>query len=499
MGQGNKNLKRNVRPAAPALLQKIDVISNENKDSSVSLISGTVRVLYWESILADTVSASVVFTDAGNTMTRTKKGQGNGKKRKKVSAVEGLPIIGEEEVSLKFTDNNDNTISFGGSSDNNLYINKITALPTDSQTTNKSYEINLVSKEYIDNEKSRVRVCRRGEVSDHVKFILEDVLKTEKDILLDDTKEPLDYIGNNRKPFYAINRLSTKAVSAENQGLGDSAGYFFFETSEGYHFKSIDTLLSGKQKKSIIYNETPDTAGKGIPPGYDIKALTLDVENRINVQKKLQQGAYSTRRIVLDPYDTYLDTTILDAFSEEGQKKIDQEGIKLAGKRLPTPNKKFAKSGSDSEFSRTVFALDSTGYRCIGGTEEQLDESKSENLKTKLIVNQSIMRYNQLFASQITITIPGEFSLHAGDTVFLDIPQISESENKACGDEVNKEDGGLYIITDLCHYITAKETYTKLNLIRDSFGRDGNPTKGKTFSNDQASKVMDANFLPNIK
>jgi hypothetical protein len=482
MGQGNKNLKRNVRPAAPALLQRIDVISNESKDSSVSLISGTVRVLYWESILSDTVSASVVFTDAGNTMTRTKKGQGHGKRRKKVSAVEGLPIVGEERVSLKFTDNNDNTISFSQSSDNNLYINKITALPTDSQTTNKSYELSLVSKEYIDNEKSRVRVCRRGEVSDHVKFILEDVLKTEKEILLDDTKEPLDYVGNNKKPFYAINKLSTKAVSAENQGLGDSAGYFFFETSEGYHFKSIDTLLSGTQKKSIIYNETPDTAGKGIPPGYDIKALTLDIENRINVQKKLQMGAYSTRSITFDPFSTQYDVQTLDAFSEEGQKKIEGEGIKLAGKRLPTPNKEFAKPGMDSEFSRTTFLLYSTGQLNMGKSEEQLNECQDENLKTRLIVNQSIMRYNQLFASQITITIPGEFSLHAGDTVFLDIPQISESENKSCGDEVNKEDGGLYIIADLCHYITAKETYTKLNLIRDSFGRDGNPTKGKTFN-----------------
>ena len=471
------------RAAAPALLQKIDVISNESKTSSVSLVSGTVRVLYWESILSDSVSASVVFTDAGNTMTRTKKtGRGNRKSKKKVSAVEGLPIIGEEQVELKFTDNSENTISFGKSSDNNLYINKITALPTDSQTTNKSYELNLVSKEYIDNEKARVRVCRRGEVSDHVEFILKEVLKSEKEIDLDDTKEPLDYVGNNKKPFYAINKLSTKAVSSENQGLGASAGYFFYETSEGYHFKSIDTLLSGTQKKSIIYNETPDTAGKGIPPGYDIKALTLDVENRINVQKKLQMGAYSTRSIIFNPFDNYLDTTTLDAFSEEGQKKINQEGIKLAGKRLPVQNDTFTKPGLDSEFSRTTFLLSSTGQRNMGGTEEQLDECTDENLKTKLIVNQSIMRYNQLFASQIIITIPGEFSLHAGDTIFLDIPQISESENKSCGDQVNVEDGGLYIIADLCHYITAKETYTKLNLIRDSFGRDGNPTKGKTFN-----------------
>ena len=463
-GQGNKNLKRTVRKSAPALLQRLDVISNENKSTSVSLLNGTVRVLYWESILADTVSASVIFTDAGNTMTRTKKGQGAGKRRKKVSAVEGLPIIGNEQVSLQFTDNNDNTIDF----DNSLYINKITALPTDSQTTTKSYEIGLVSKEFIDNEKVRVRVCRRGEVSDHAKFILEDVLKTEKEIDLDDTSSPLDYIGNNKKPFYALNTLSTKAVSAENQEFGDSAGYFFWETSKGYNFKSIDTLLSGEQKKSIIYNETPDSAGT--PKGYDLKALTLDVDNRVNVQKKLQMGAYNTRRIVFDPFNNNYEVQTMDAFNTE-------EKLKLGGKRLPILNDTFAKDGLDSDFSRTTFVLSTTGQLNVGKTEEQLEESKNENLKVKEIVNQSIMRYNQLFASQITITIPGEFSLHAGDTVFLDIPQISESENKACGDDVNEEDGGLYIIADLCHYITAKETYTKLNLIRDSFGRSGSFTK----------------------
>ena len=471
MGQGNKNLNRTVRKSAPSLLQRLDVISNEDKNTSVSLLNGTVRVLYWESILADTVSASVIFTDAGNTMTRTKKGQGHGKRRKKVSAVEGLPILGQEKIALQFTDNNDNTIDF----DKSLSINKITALPTDSQTTTKSYEIVLVSNEFFDNSKVRVRVPKRGEISDYVKFILEDVLKTEKKIDLDDTSSPLDWCPNNIKPFYAINKLSPKAVSAENQGLGESAGYFFWETSEGYHFKSIDTLLSGEQKKSIIYNETPDSAGT--PKGYDLKALTLDVENRINVQKKLEMGAYSTRRIVFDPFNGNYEVSTIDAFGAEGQKAINDSGMKLAGERLPVLNDAYKKEGLDAEFARTTFLTATTGQLFMGKTDEQLEKSKEENLKVKNVVNQSIMRYNQLFASQITITIPGEFSLHAGDTVFVDIPQISESENKACGDDVNEEDGGLYIIADLCHYITAKETYTKLNLIRDSFGRSGSFTK----------------------
>ena len=60
-GKGNKNKKTTVRPSAPALLQTIDVVSKENKNSTVSLISGTVRVLYYESILQDSIRASVVL------------------------------------------------------------------------------------------------------------------------------------------------------------------------------------------------------------------------------------------------------------------------------------------------------------------------------------------------------------------------------------------------------------------------------------------------------
>lgn len=480
-GKGNKNKKTTVRPSAPALLQTIDVVSKENKNSTVSLISGTVRVLYYESILQDSIRASVVFNDAGNTMTRTVKtgGQGNNNSRtredkKKISAVEGLPIVGKEQVSLKFTDNKDNTIKFSSSGKNPLIVNEITTLPTDSQTTTKAYELDLVTQEFIDNDEVRVRYCSAETLSEQVKKVFDEVLKTEKNLDIEDTKNSMNYIGKNRKPFYVINDLSKKSVSAGSQELGFSAGYFFFETSEGYKFKSIDTLLSQQKKISIIYNETPDTSGKGIPPEYDVKALTLDVDNRINVQRKNALGTYKMRSISINPFDTEYKTKITNAYENEDK-------LKLAGKGLPIENEVFSKEGSDVNFTRTTYYLTTVGQKHIGDTDtDQIQKAEEENFEKNEVVNQSIMRYNQLFASQITITIPGEFSLHAGDAVFMDIPQIGESQNKACGDEVNKEDGGLYIIADLCHYITAKETYTKLNLIRDSFGRDGNPTKGKT-------------------
>ena len=70
------------------------------------------------------------------------------------------------------------------------------------------------------------------------------------------------------------------------------------------------------------------------------------------------------------------------------------------------------------------------------------------------------------------ITIAGDFSLHAGDVIFVDIPAVQSERD----DTVNKQSGGLYIIADLCHLVNPDGTWTKLNLARDSFGRKGNHT-----------------------
>ena len=463
------------RSATPAEVQRVDIESCKDPSKSVSVVGGTVRLQYWESILQDTVRASVIFTDAGNTLP-----EGD----KKVSAVEGLPITGQEKVTLKFSDNNCNTLEFSKNKKNNLYVNKVTALSTDNDSGERSYELDLVSKEFIENEESRVNICLAGEISESVKSVLKDFLKSEKfeEENIEDTKQPggeFTHIGNNKKPFYVMNELAKKAVSAKNQKEGDSAGYFLWETSKGFNFESIDTLLSQKQRKSIIYNETPDTTSKGIPKGYDIKALALSTDNRINVQKKLQLGAYSTKSELFNPFTTEWTTSTIDILSEEGEEKVDNEYLKLAGKNFPSFNKAFneGKEGTNEKYSRTTFNFTTTGQLNWGDPKTQISKSKKLNFDYAKIFNQSLMRYNQLYASEITLTLPGDFSLHAGDTVFVDIPKL-ESETK--NDKVNKEDGGLYIISDLCHFITSKETYTKLILIRDSFGRDGSPTKDKT-------------------
>ncbi len=448
------------RQSLPAFVEGVVVTSNSDTEKTVDLSTGVIRLQYWESILQDGIRATFMYGDSGNTIDDK-------------TAIDGLPIVGQERVQLQFTDNNEETL------DLTMYVNSVKPFYDDS--TKSAVLLDLVSKEFIMNQKVRVSERYDGKVSDHVKSILKDVLKVDEEKITDEnieeTQNNYNILGLNKKPYYILNYLSKASVPSTQNSDGNTAGFFFYETSEGYKFKSIDSLLSQEKKKSIIYNETPDSGGENIPEGYDMKALEFEKENAVNVQNKLRMGAYSTRTVVFDPFNCKY-----EVLTKEAKEVEEKEGIQTAGERLPVFNPEFSQTGKAKEFSRTMYMLLDTGSLPTGNagegepvkaTEQQLEKSKEQNFQAQKILAQSVMRYNQLFAALNTITIPGDFSLHAGDAIFVDAPDLQADTSN---DEVNKESGGLYIIADLCHYVTPKETYTKLNLVRDTFGRKGKPT-----------------------
>ena len=188
--------------------------------------------------------------------------------------------------------------------------------------------------------------------------------------------------------------------------------------------------MTNKPKKSYLYNETPDKDGASIPPEYDDKALDYNVNNAVNIQKKLQMGAYSTRIIMFDPYNCRYEVVTPNAGNTPGASggKGNENDLKLAGKNLPVLNKEFNKTEPGKEFSRTTYCILDNGALPSGTGEgesqEQIEKSKKENYQPGVVLNQGIQRMNQLFALETTITIPGDFSLHAGDAVYLSLIHI---------------------------------------------------------------------------
>jgi len=437
------------KTADPGIVEQIDIFSNvDNGATSVSIINGMTSMRYVESIMSDTIKMSITFVDSGNSI--------NDK-----SVIEGLPLVGQEKVKIKFKDNNENLI--GDKPELILYVNKIT--PVDSQTQKSIIIIDLVSKEYILNEKIRINKRYDGKISDHVKDIMSSKLKTEKKVNVEDSINEYNFFGNNKKSFYTISWLARKAVSAKSQSLGKSAGYFFYETADGFFFKSIDGLLEQKPKLKLIYNETPDINNQ-LPEGYDQKVLDLTKMVNVNVQEKLKMGTYSNRVVLFDPFTCYYEVKA-PITSENGM----EDSLKKGGKNLylggKYRNKEFDIPGTNEDYSRTQYYLLDKGTAPSGNSDQQISKSTDENFEYGQIANPSIMRYNQLYSMRASITIAGNFSLHAGDTIYMDSPGL---ETEKTG-EVDYQDGGLYIITDICHQVTAKGTFTKCNLARDSFGR----------------------------
>jgi len=441
------------RSATPSIPKSIVIVSNEDPGKTANLVGGLISIAYFESLLSDTLRATITFVDSGV----------NNSDKIKESILEGLPIVGQEMVVLKFEDNNKVTI--GDKPELVMYVNKVT--PDSDDTRKTQIKLDLVSGEFIRNENTKITKRYDGKISDHVKQLLTEGssigLKTKKDVSdIDETLNNYNYIGNNKKPFYIINWLSRKSISAENQKKGKSAGYFFFETADGFHFKSIDSLFAQEQKKSIIFNETT-----GIPEGYDIKALEYSKDNNVNVQNKLKMGAYTTRTVLFDPFTTYYEVVTPNA-------ETTKDDLKLGGKKLPKLNDEFNCEGANKEFTRTTYYLLDKGTLATGDTTQQLEKKDEQNFEYKDILNQSIMRYNQFFSSTANVTIPGDFSLHAGEMVYLDVPQLEEKK----AENVSKQNSGLYIIAGLTHYIHVTEgTFTKLSLARDSFGKTGKPSK----------------------
>jgi len=185
-----------------------------------------------------------------------------------------------------------------------------------------------------------------------------------------------------------------------------------------------------------------------------------------DVQSKLEIGTYTTRTILFDPFNCYYE--VVNPNANENEKKV-----KLAGKNLPKLNPEFNRPGKNKDFTRTQYMLIDRGTIPTGDTKQQIEKSRDPNFDPKNILNQSTMRYNQLFNTKTTITIVADFSLHAGDLIYIDYPELSNKNTQ----ELNKQFGGYYVIADLCHYISKSSGgFTKLTLVRDAVGKTGSPT-----------------------
>jgi hypothetical protein len=66
---------------------------------------------------------------------------------------------------------------------------------------------------------------------------------------IDQTQNSYGFIGNRRKPFTILVWLASKGVPKSSTDA--TAGYFFYQTQDGFNFRSIDGLITQEPRKSF--------------------------------------------------------------------------------------------------------------------------------------------------------------------------------------------------------------------------------------------------------
>jgi len=422
------------------------LITSVDGSKSVELSEGVISFNYNEDVYSPMITAMVVVANTGNTV--------EGDDGKLQSVYNGLPLRGGEKMEIKIAGN---SVDNNGLEFNDLYVGSITNVLVDSQR--ESFTLNLISREAITNETIRVgkRFPSSQKISDSVEDICKNYLSSDKLYDVDETQNPYGFIGNMRKPFTILTMLASKSVPGTVSGKDATAGYFFFETQQGYRFKSIDSLIRNEPfSEKYVYSpgivDTDDTT-------KDFKILEFTTSRNQNLLENLERGAYCSHRQYMNPLTfEYTPSTQTIFKTEDYTGKIENLG---ADPDIILPQL----STNDNRTLSSVPSRYVTGILDIGTTDSSV--SIEGNADPAKIHSQSMMRYNTLFTQVLTMTIPLNTNLKAGDIINCDFPRIDVEKRK----EPDEIQSGLYMIKKLTHFFNSKGSYSKLQLVRDTNGR----------------------------
>ena len=391
--------------------------SSLKKEFEIS--AGNPLISYYESIKSPAISLTLTFLDVDQLVSR-----------------EG--ITGGEYLSLKVKKEGHDDFEIK-SNKHFLMLNSVKNVSTSSSKQLATLE--FVSVEAIINETARVNKKYTGNVTQTVKELLKGRrgIETKKNLDSDRASNSYSFVGNLKRPFDTIQWLCSKTQSSK-----DGYGFLFFETADGYVFKSIEKLL---KQRPIEYkkSELPDQNSE--PDDFRIIENNLDQTNDIGINCRM--GMYANKTIYIN-VDNATYKTVDFRLEDLKLKKSPKLPNKL--ERVPT---------------RLMLRVLDKGALQKGSKRKEIQK---EN-ELAIYQSKSYARNNLIFSQSMSIVIPFNPDLRAGQMLDLKFPlrKGSDQETTTYGKDSDDDVSGKYLISELKHTLGNNEGTTQLKLIRDVF------------------------------
>ncbi len=375
-----------------------------------------------------------------------------------MGVAELLPFLGQERLLFSLKTPTRRSIDFNNFHAIIYNVQKRFA-NTDKEQT---FVLNWTTLDNYRNVRTKISESFDGQISQIVTKILRgpNYLGTNKPINIEKTKNLRQYVFPNLTPFQAINLMKEEAISAEQ----DSPCFVFFENQDGYHFRSMDSLvghlgdLNVPHKKTYIYQPPKGNATRDPEDGLStIKSWGVTNNNNsfINTRhgfygstlfyhdifnKNIQKFVYSysrgrTKRNFMNQENKAFNT-IVPRFKMDGGKRLDQYPCKTFVH--PTGSDKLHTKGTDNN------------------AEEWMQEARSRELEQEFF--------------DLRIETHGDTGIQVGDMINVIIPSNRPLDSAASADSVDPILSGRYLITELHHLVipTDQTHHMVLNIMKDS-------------------------------
>ncbi len=460
----------------------LEIKSNLDPQQTIDLRAGTPRIEYRESVFSPYVEVTAYIGDTGNTV------PDKDDPDEFVGLLDGEIAEGTEEIVFEIEDQKGNKVGLAKEGGLDLRVATVTSAKQSFQA--QTFTITAVGKEAFDNTLVRNRCTMQytGKISTIVNTIFRRDLKSQNPIDIDLTHNEYHEWGNKRYPFDMILELQKLAIpeglqtSDGKKALGNTAGYLFWQTSRGFHFKSLDKLFDtkGKEIKTFIENKkaTADELPLVFPPGggkpvaADGKILYSFNMRSVNALAEFESSGRGT---VLEVYNPNLPAeqqyTVTELFVETDEEGKSKGNGVTAGRTLPVFNKEY-RSDPSKPNEKVLFGIERTraAFAPVKGQEpvkEQVKKTAELNYDVQNTFQQAHQNYRQKMNVMTEVIIEADLSLHAGDLIYC---EFEEMTTKITQTGSKRRDSGIYMIADLCHYGDSTKAFTGLNLVRDAYG-----------------------------
>jgi len=453
-----------------------------SEEEGVNIQKLVVEMNIYESINKNSVSGTLVIVDS-------------------VNLIGNLPIQGTERLSFKLatpgTHEFDTIVDCSEETGHPMHIYKLTNKKQLNEGT-CSYVLHFCSREFLRNLRTRVSEAFTGTIDQMVYKILtdENYLDSKRTLFYQTTRNQDKLVVPNMRPFKAIQMLSNRALA--DQTDSSSAGYHFYQTTKGFHFRSFESMcvdsrgLHREVKQEFNYmpmNTTPQLTGvnphqNGQPVDKILHDLTsveqyTFINNFHDVALNQAAGTYAHRVITHNIFNKSYKIDDYDYHRRFNQTKHTDEGRGFNTAIVDTPVDFDNKNVSEYPESR-VTVMPTTQYAHNEDTGAFGIDVEQDGITEAARVSQ---KNSVVAGTKLKMTIKGQSYLQVGDVIRFNILSV---ENRK--DSEGKQDphySGRYIIENMRHRVTNNEYIQVIECAKDSVVTPFSKYKRDTFEGDR--------------